>query len=283
MGFKSVSNDTDRMKRDYIRVAPTSEHHADRDVPRAIATLHSIWADQSVSFFDRLMPTRSGEREPINFTFYILSVGEDEPVEMYYHVDIEEHMSTLKARLKSIYPSTFQIEEVYRDITGRLIEPIEYPRDEYLDKLDAEELFYDVFDDNMLDMTRKVPDNRGPLNIEGPDPHRLPREPVDTQMLNENSRFLHGERVSSRINRLERVPDEQPLNILRRPTVASLADPPSDIAADGGESINSAAPPGSRTSNNSYLGEAGQKVVDSVYARPPIDQLDSCRRSLEGL
>jgi hypothetical protein len=268
-----MSNDIDRMKRDYIRVAPTSEHHADRDVPRAIATLHSIWADQSVSFFDRLVPTRSGKREPINFTFYILSVGEDEPVEMYYHVDKEEHMSTLKARLESIYPSTFSIEEVYRDITGRLIEPIEYPRDEYLDKLDAEELFYDVLDDNMMDMTRRIPDNRGPLDLEGPNPHRLPRDPVDTEMLNENSRFLAGERVDVRINRLERVPNEQPLNILRRPTVASLTDPPSDVATDGGEGIPNAAPPGSRTTNSSYLGEAGQKVVDSVYARPPIDQL----------
>jgi DNA helicase HerA-like ATPase len=261
------------MKRDYIRVAPTSEHHADRDVPRAIATLHSIWADQSVSFFDRLVPTRSGKKENINFTFYILSVGEDEPVEMYYHVDKEEHMSTLKARLKSIYPSTFQIEEVYRDITGRLIEPVEYSREEYLDRLASEDLFYDVMDDNQLDMTRKIPDTREPLDIEGPNPHRLPREPVDTQMLKENGRFLDAGRVAAHINRLDRVPDEQPLNILRRPTVASLTDPPSDVATDGGGAATDTGPTESRTINSGYLGEAGEKLVDSVYARPPIDEL----------
>lgn len=267
------------MKRDYIQVAPTSESHSDRDVPKTIATLHSVWADQSVSFFDKLIPTRSGKREPFNYTFYILSGGQNEPVEMYYHVDNEDHMSTLKARLESIYPSTFQIEEVYRDITGRLIEPIEYSRDEYREKISAGELYYNTRQDNRLDMTRKVPKDPDPdLNMEGPNPHILPRQPVDTQMLNENSRFLKGKELKSRcvdarINRLDRVPDERPLSILRRPTVASLTDPPSDVAADGGEATADTTLTESQTRNSAYLGEAGEKLVESVYARPPIDEL----------
>jgi hypothetical protein len=219
------------MKRDYIQVAPTSEDLAG-DVPTTIATLHSLWADQSSSLFDRLSPLRSGQ-EPINFTFYIVSVGEDEPVEMYYHVDDDEHQDTLKTRLESIYPSTFSVEEVYTDITGKLIEPIEYPRNEYLDKLDAEELYYSNVDDGWMDMTRVLSDDPGPLNIEGPNAQSLPPFEIDSVMLNEKSRFLRGERVAVRINRRERVPDERPLNSLRRPTVASLIDPSSNVATDG--------------------------------------------------
>ncbi|WP_273838657.1 hypothetical protein [Halococcus sp. PRR34] len=198
---------------------------------------------------------------------------------MYYHVDNEDHMSTLKSRIESIYPSTFQVEEVYRDITGRLIEPIEYPRDEYREKISAGELYYNTRQDNRLDMTRKVPKDPDPdLNMEGPNPHKLPRQPVDTQMLNENSRFLKGKELKSscvdaRINRLDRVPDERPLSILRRPTVASLTDPPSNVAADGGATTADTPPMESQTRNSSYLGEAGEKLVESIYARPPIDEL----------
>jgi hypothetical protein len=259
------------MKRDYIRVAPTSDDLTG-DVPTTIATLHSLWADQPDSFFDRLLPSRSG-RERINYTFYIVSTGEDEPVEMYYHVDDDDHLETLKARLESIYPSTFSVEEVYTDITGMLVEPIEYPRDEYLDKLDAGELYYNTRQDNRMDMTRVLSEDPGPINAEGPNPQKLPNVDIDSQMLNEKSRFLNGDRVAARINRLNRVPDERPLNTLRRPTVASLIDPAEDIATDGAGATAHTVPTESRTVNSGYLGEAGEKLVESVYARPPIDEV----------
>ncbi|RJT07159.1 hypothetical protein [Halococcus sp. IIIV-5B] len=300
------------MKRDHIRVVPTSEDISSRDVASTIGTLHAIWDDQIVSRLDKWLPTRSGIKEPINYTFHIVSMGEDEAVEMYYHVDNEEHVDTLKERLDSIYPSTFSVEKVHTDIVGKLIEPIEYDRDDYLRKLDRDELYYDMYNDNRMDMTRILPEEREPrYGEDGTEYEILPPENVDSEMTQRNSRFLNGERAAVRINRMDRVPTDGLLNTLRRPTVASLTDPDSDAVSDirdsdeelfgrkstidsdsevanngvGTASTDSSrgAPlpvgtgeitPGEpRTANTPSLGEAGTKIVDTVYARPPLDQL----------
>ncbi|WP_160135664.1 primase-like DNA-binding domain-containing protein [Halococcus salsus] len=295
------------MKRDHIRVVPTSEDISGRDVASTIATLHAIWDDQSISKLDKWLPTRSGSKEPINYTFHIVSMGEDEAVEMYYHVDNDEHIDTLKERLDSIYPATFSVEKVHTDIVGKLIEPIEYDRDDFLRKLEQDELYYDYRTDNRMDMTRVLSEEREPrYGEDGIEYDVRPRANLDSEMFQRNSRFLHGESLSLRINRMDRVPSDGLLNTLRRPTVASLADPDpevvkavldskresdhgsgSGIATDGAGTTQTEYPEDAplplahgdltpdepRTANTSYLGEAGTKIVDTVFARPPLKEL----------
>jgi len=94
--------------REYLRVTPTSEEITAGEIPAIFTSLHKLTSDESSGLLQTLNPFYSSH--PPRFEFLALSEGKDEPVEFYYRVD--EHLDTLETRLRSIYPTTFDIERV---------------------------------------------------------------------------------------------------------------------------------------------------------------------------
>jgi hypothetical protein len=87
-----------------------------------------------------------------------MSAGEDEPVEFYYVVD--EPLEVLKHRLRTIYPSSFDIDRVQVNLVEKLLEPVEYRSDDVSNQLERGQRY-----DTEVDGT---PTNQvGPIGTDG--------------------------------------------------------------------------------------------------------------------
>jgi len=62
-------------------------------------------------------------------------------VEFFYGADA--HLDTLEKRLRSIYPATFDIERIDVDVAARLIQPVEFTPQEFVDHYEAGRLQYE--------------------------------------------------------------------------------------------------------------------------------------------
>ncbi|WP_273837823.1 type IV secretory system conjugative DNA transfer family protein [Halococcus sp. PRR34] len=115
-------------------------------MPDLLATLHKLWLDDAETpvkdFFGAFVPFHSTDPPQPSFELVIYSQGEDEPVEFYYGCDADL-LDTLEERLRTLYPSTFEIERITTDLTRKLIHPVEYEVDEFRDRLDQGELYWD--------------------------------------------------------------------------------------------------------------------------------------------
>jgi DNA helicase HerA-like ATPase len=127
------------MMREYLRVTPTSESLTPTEIPQVLASLHKLTTTASPSLAQKLNPLHSTRL--LHFEFLALSEGADEPVEFYYGAD--EHLDTLAKRLQSIYPSTFDIERVEVDLASKLIQPVEYTQDEFVDRVNEGDIYYE--------------------------------------------------------------------------------------------------------------------------------------------
>ena len=127
------------MMREYLRVKPTSERLHPERVPQALESLHKLTSADSTGLADKLNPLHS--ETPLRFEFLALSEGAGEPVEFYYGAD--EHLNTLEKRLRSIYPETFDIERTEVDIASRLVQPVEFDRETFVDHYESGELAYE--------------------------------------------------------------------------------------------------------------------------------------------
>ncbi|RDI69552.1 type IV secretory system conjugative DNA transfer family protein [Halopelagius longus] len=125
--------------REYLRVTPTSESLSVTEIPQILASLHKLTTTASPSLAQKLNPLHS--TRPLHFEFLALSEGVDEPVKFYYGAD--EHLDTLAKRLQSIYPSTFDIERVEVDLASKLIQPVEYTQEEFVDRLHEDGIYYE--------------------------------------------------------------------------------------------------------------------------------------------
>ncbi|UWG49180.1 TraG/TraD/VirD4 family enzyme, ATPase (plasmid) [Halalkaliarchaeum sp. AArc-CO] len=126
------------MKREYLRVIPTSEAIDTENVPKAIASLHKLCANETSSFRTTLNPFSTST--PPRFEFLALSEGHQEPIQFYYGAD--EHFRTLEKRLRTIYPETFDIEKVDLDLATRLIRPVEYSCSDFANRVQNNNLRY---------------------------------------------------------------------------------------------------------------------------------------------
>ena len=124
---------------DYLRVIPTSEQLDAESIPRVLDSLHKLTMPGSSGLGAKLNPLHSDT--PPRFEFLAISDGPDEPVEFFYGADA--HLDTLEKRLRSIYPSTFDIERVDIDVAGRLIQPVEFTPQEFVDHYEAGRLQYE--------------------------------------------------------------------------------------------------------------------------------------------
>ncbi|WP_267643532.1 type IV secretory system conjugative DNA transfer family protein [Haloarchaeobius amylolyticus] len=125
--------------REYLRVTPTSGELTATGIPKAIASLHTLRSSEQPGLLQKLNPLHS--TLPPRFEFLIISEGPEDPVEFYYGTD--EHLDTLEARLRSIYPSSFDIEHVEIDPTTKLIPPAEYSREEFTEAVENDQLLYE--------------------------------------------------------------------------------------------------------------------------------------------
>jgi len=135
------------MKREYIRVTLTSEELQTEAAAPVLASLHKLTTVETPGLLERLNPLKS--TAPLRFEFLILSEGKDAPVEFYYGAD--DHLETLENRLRSIYPSTFNITRAEFDPATKLIPPTQYEHEEFVEALDGGELLYDFSEDERVD------------------------------------------------------------------------------------------------------------------------------------
>jgi DNA helicase HerA-like ATPase len=124
---------------DYLRVTPTSERLDPESIPRILDSLHKLTTPGSSGLGAKLNPLHSDT--PPRFEFLAISDGPDEPVEFFYGADA--HLDTLKKRLRSIYPSTFDIERVDFDVAVRLIQPVEFTPREFVENYESGQLQYE--------------------------------------------------------------------------------------------------------------------------------------------
>ena len=129
--------------REYLRVTPTSEEVAASDIPTVLTSLHKLASEGSGGLLNALNPLHSNH--PPRFEFLALSEGKNEPVEFYYGVD--EHFDTLETRLRSIYPTTFDIERVEVDLETKLVPTVEFSREEFAEAVNGNGLLYEYADE----------------------------------------------------------------------------------------------------------------------------------------
>ncbi|NGM71332.1 ATP-binding protein [Natronolimnobius sp. AArcel1] len=119
---------------EYIRVTPTSEKLRTAEVPAALESLHKLTNPAARNVSDRLNPF--ADTAPPTFEFLAISEGEDDPVEFYYGIDHSAHLETLEKQLRTIYPQTFDITRSELDLEQKLVQPVDYTRDEYRERLE---------------------------------------------------------------------------------------------------------------------------------------------------
>jgi len=136
---------------DYLRVTPTSEQLDPESIPRVLDSLHKLTTPGSPGLGAKLNPLHSDT--PPRFEFLAISNGPDEPVEFFYGAD--SHLDTVEKRLRSIYPSTFDIERVDVDVAGRLIQPVEFTPQEFIEHYEAGRLQYEFGPEEQYDYVDK--------------------------------------------------------------------------------------------------------------------------------
>jgi DNA helicase HerA-like ATPase len=124
---------------EYLRVTPTSERLEPENIPRVLDSLHKLTTPGSSGLGAKLNPLHS--ETPPRFEFLAISDGPDDPVEFFYGADA--HLDTLEKRLRSIYPATFDIERIDVDVAARLIQPVEFTPQEFVDHYEAGRLQYE--------------------------------------------------------------------------------------------------------------------------------------------
>ena len=101
------------MNREYLRVTHTTAKLDPEAVTNALGSLHKLTRNDSKG---RLNPL--GSTKPVTFEFVAISEGRDEAVEFYYGAD--DRLGVLEQRLRSIYPSSFDVDCVEVDLLGKL-------------------------------------------------------------------------------------------------------------------------------------------------------------------
>ncbi|MFC7079498.1 hypothetical protein [Halorussus caseinilyticus] len=103
--------------------------------------------EETSGLLEKVNPLKS--TQPLRFEFLAISEGRDAPVEFYYGAD--DHLDILERRLRSIYPSTFDINRVKIDPATKLIPPTEYEREEFRESLDSGQLLYEFSEDEQVE------------------------------------------------------------------------------------------------------------------------------------
>ena len=196
--------------REYLRVTPTSEHLNPERLPQALESLHKLTSTDSPGLADKLNPLHN--ETPPRFEFLALSDGADEPVEFYYGAD--EHLDTLKKRLRSIYPETFDIKRTEVDVASRLVQPVEFDRETFVDRYESGGLQYEFGPDERYDLQTDDDSQAGPTDVESAADGGTVADPSADHILDIGDTALE-------LAPPDAIPRDEPLTTLAKPTVTS--------------------------------------------------------------
>lgn len=263
-----------KYEREYLRVTPTSEEFSPRHIPETFSTLHKFWRNRSNTLLQGLHPFYSLTPAPVTFELIALSEGEDEPVEFYYGVDDPEEgaFDTLEKRLRSIYPSSFDIERVEVDLVAKLLSPVEYPASEFAERLEQGKLYYDPDEDR-----HEASPHRGAYSDTGPEASA--DGGVEASDRGQTFEYSGG---TVTLDPPSAVPDDGPLSRLTRPTLANgsgasnadeTADEDAEDPKDSEDEIAAETERGEDAVFASDQAEDMGRPEQRVYARPPLKEV----------
>jgi DNA helicase HerA-like ATPase len=124
--------------REYLKITPSGAQYPTETIPEILASLHTLEPTGTEHGFVGRLTNR---QTPATFTFSIITRGDDAPVEFYLGSDA--NLSALADRLRNIYPQSFNINRVECDLLKQLIEPVEYSREEFEQRLTEDALYYE--------------------------------------------------------------------------------------------------------------------------------------------
>ncbi|MFC6616298.1 ATP-binding protein [Halopenitus salinus] len=207
---------------EYIRVRPTSEEVDPGRISRVLQSLHKL-QPKSETRWQKLNPFH-GTPAP-RFEFLILSDGLDAPIEFLYGVD--NGLDTLEKRVKSIYPSTFQIKRLEVDLSKRLIEPERLTQAEFLERYEASKLAYDFGPDEVIEITD--------TDLEVTTVQVETEEGESATVEHVGDGFVRIGEQAFKFNKPVSLPDDGPLTEIEKPTITEggmiLARPAVDAAS----------------------------------------------------
>ena len=207
--------------REYLRVTPTSERLDPEGIPQVLESLHKLASTESTGLADKLNPLHS--ETPPRFEFLALSDGADDPVEFYYGVD--EHFDTFEKRLRSVYPATFDIERVEIDIASRLVQPVEFTREEFIGQYTAGKLQYEFGPDERYELVTDDEDRTAAAESDSLADSGTTADPSADYIIEVGDTALE-------LAPPDAIPANEPLTTLAKPTVTAegtvLARPATD-------------------------------------------------------
>jgi len=255
--------------REYLRVTPTSEELTPERVPQALESLHKLTATDSTGLVDTLNPLHS--ETPPRFEFLALSDGVDEPVEFYYGAD--EHLDTLEKRLRSIYPETFDIERTEVDVVSRLVQPVEFDRETFVEQYESGDLQYEFGPDEQYELATDDDSQAGPTDAES----AADGGTVGDQSANH---IIEVGDTALKLAPPDSIPKDEPVTTLAKPTMTSkgtvLARPATDTVSPLGVRWQ-----GSATRKQDWMSSLSPFTGDDIDESPDaVDQPGGALASL---
>jgi hypothetical protein len=255
--------------REYLRVTPTSERLNPERLPQALESLHKLTSTDSTGLADTLNPLHSDT--PPRFEFLALSEGADEPVEFYYGAD--EHLHTLEKRLRSIYPETFDIERAEVDVVSRLVQPVEFDREAFVDQYELGGLQYEFGPDEQYELGTDDDSQARPADAESVTDGGTVGDQSADHLIEIGDTALE-------LAPPDAIPEDEPLTTLAKPTVTAegtiLARPGTETVSPLGVRWQ-----GSATRKQDWMTSLSPVTADDDEAElPAVDQPGGALASL---
>ncbi|WP_302083332.1 ATP-binding protein [Salinibaculum rarum] len=131
------------MTREYVRVKPSRERLNPDDIVSHLSSLHKLnFHGDTPTIRDKLNPLSDTDEKIPRFEFLAVSQGKEAPVEFFYGTD-ENLVETLRKRLVTAYPESFNVEIVEVDVLEKVVPPVEYDPEDFVENLVEGELQYD--------------------------------------------------------------------------------------------------------------------------------------------
>ena len=255
--------------REYLRVTPTSERLNPERLPQALESLHKLTATDSTGLADKLNPFHSDT--PLRFEFLALSEGADDPVEFYYGAD--DHLDTLEKRLRSIYPETFDIERTKVDVAPRLVQPVEFDRETFVDHYESGELMYEFSPAEQYELGTDDDSQARPADAESVTDGGTVGDQSADHLIEIGDTALE-------LALPDAIPEDEPLTTLAKPTVTAegtiLARPATEAVSPLGVRWQ-----GSATRKQDWMTSLSPVTADDDEAElPAVDQPGGALASL---
>jgi len=145
-------------QRNAIRVTPSTTELTRDEVFRHIAALHDVSASSDENESGGFLSSLTGEG-PLVLEALIVSEGENQPIELYY---TGNNITAIEIRLDQLYPASFEIEQVEFDLGQKLVRPVAFEPEAFIEHLSAGTLQASVEDLAVDNQPQPSPAATGP-------------------------------------------------------------------------------------------------------------------------